>query len=106
MKSKNYQIHKIVFVTILITALLDMNGYIRTGDSFFFVFISLLFLLYGLEKLGFFLSIFEGIKHMIQFLSNKIKNITIKIKNFFFKSKKTKTIKRGNSLVKKSKKKA
>ena len=106
MKNKNYQVHKIVFVSILITAMLDMNGYLRTSDSFFFIFISLLFLLYGLEKLGFFLSIFEGIKHMIRSLSNKIKNITIKIKNFFFKSKKTKTIKRGNSLLKKSKKKA
>lgn len=105
MKNKNYQVHKIVFVSILITAMLDMNGYLRTSDSFFFIFISLLFLLYGLEKLGFFLSIFEGIKHMIKFLSNKIKNITARIKNFFLK-KKTKTIKKSDSLSKKSKKKA
>jgi hypothetical protein len=90
MKNKKYQIHKIVFKAILITVFFDIIGHIATSEAFFFIFISLLFLLYGLEKLGFFFSISERTKRMIMVLSKKIKYIIEKIKTVFLKKKKRK----------------
>lgn len=87
MNKKKYQIHKIIFISVSLAVIFDINGLINTGESFLFVFLSILCLLYGLEKLGFFIFLFQEMKLKTKFLSNKIKQIHEKINNIIFKNK-------------------
>ncbi len=96
MKNKTQYIYTIIFVSIIITTFLDMSGFIRTNDSLLFVFIAILFLIYGLYELHFFLILSKGIRIMANCITKLSKKIISFFKNlsFFNKKKENQNIKK------------